>query len=384
MRSVLCVPGRGDRVPHAHQWARAHLAGRCGISRCGCQDAAGDREGGRDGDSSAAWPGEQPGWEQGGSTPGCCACHPPGGRFSLSKPGMAQLPSAHGTPAPLAALAGAFLGNVKTARDFLVTAVTPSWRGGGRDGRQGAARSSACSRGCLERAGGAHPAPPPNSPQHHAVPGPPPAPTLSPRLPGQIRNQATQPLPAATPVVPPPPVPKPQPGGRVPPARNHPELSVGRRSWASPEHPACPHLTSAPPSRGHPRRPTKLSHLHTSRHPSPPQGARPPQAGRSACTLGSRGCDTHTGAASTAVTSCPMPCRAGGSAEQTQTAGGVRVEPRGAAGCCAHSPPAGRRPPGAAGDPAVLRQKPRPRARRLGGPCGAIRELFIISSCGPG
>lgn len=135
MRSVLCVPGRGDRVPRAHQWARAHLAGRCGISRCGCQDAAGDREGGRDGDSSAAWPGEQPGWEQGGSTPGCCARHPPGGRFSLSKPGMAQLPSAHGTPAPLAALAGAFLGNVKTARDFLVTAVTPSWRGGGTGGR---------------------------------------------------------------------------------------------------------------------------------------------------------------------------------------------------------------------------------------------------------
>lgn len=76
-----------------------------------------------------------------------------------------------------------------------------------------------------------------------------------------------------------------------------------------------------------------------------------------------------------AVTSCPVPCRADGSAEQTQTAGGVRVEPRRGAGCCAHGPPV----PQAAPPPSA-----RNRGQERGGPCGAIRELFIISSCGPG
>lgn len=261
MSLVPCVLGIRERVPRGHRWARAHLSGRCWIN-CTCQDKAGDREGGT-GDSSAAWPGEQPA----GSTPGCCARRPPGGRFYLSKPGMAQIPSAHGTPAPLAALAGAFLGNVKTARDFLVTAVTPSWLGGGGQA------AGCCPQQLLlpwvpslERAGGAHPALLPTHLSTTQCQDPHLPPTLPPRLPGQIRNQATQPQPAATPRVPPPPVPKPQPGGRAPP-ECHPELSAGRRSCASPEHPACPHLTFAPPSREHPQRPTKPPHLRTTATP---------------------------------------------------------------------------------------------------------------------
>lgn len=253
MRLVPCVLGIRERVPRGHQWARAHLAGRCWIN-CTCQDNAGDREGGT-GDSSAARPGKQPA----GSTPGCCARRPPGGRFYLSKPGMAQIPSAHGTPAPLAALAGAFLGNVKTARDFLVTAVTPSWLGGGTaavpapvGAQLGASwRGSSC--------------PAPHSPQHHTVPGPPPAPQPVP----EVARTDLEPSDAATPRVPPPPVPKPQPGGRAPP-ECHPELSAGRRSCASPEHPACPHLTFAPPSREHPQRPTKPPRLRTTATPGCP------------------------------------------------------------------------------------------------------------------
>lgn len=347
MRLVPCVLGIRERVPRGHQWARAHLAGRCWIN-CTCQDNAGDREGGT-GDSSAARPGKQPA----GSTPGCCARRPPGGRFYLSKPGMAQIPSAHGTPAPLAALAGAFLGNVKTARDFLVTAVTPSWLGGGTaavpapvGAQLGASwRGSSC--------------PAPHSPQHHAVPGPPPAPHLAP----EVARTDSEPSDAATARSHPP---CPQATTRrtsatqVPPRAQHrqEELRQPRAPRVSPPHlcspkqgtPPAPHKASPPPHhrhprvRGHPRQGAAPA-------PSPPGAVIPTQ-----------------GAPSTAVTSCPVPCRADGSAEQTQTAGGVRVEPRRGAGCCTHSPPVPQAAP-----PPSARNRGRERGGRVAhvGPLGS-------------
>lgn len=118
---------------------------------------------------------------------------------------------------------------------------------------------------------------------------------------------------------------------RVPPRaqRGQEELSQPRAPRVSPPHlcspkqgtPPAPHKASPPPHhrhpgvRGHPRQGAAPA-------PSPPGAVIPTQ-----------------GAPSTAVTSCPVPCRADGSAEQTQTAGGVRVEPRRGAGCCTHSPP---------------------------------------------
>lgn len=95
--------------------------------------------------------------------------------------------------------------------------------------------------------------PAPHSPQHHAVPGPPPAPHPVP----EVARTDSEPSNAATLMVPPPPVPKPQPGGRAPPE-------------CHPEHPACPHLTSAPPSREHPQHPTKPPHLRTTATPGCP------------------------------------------------------------------------------------------------------------------
>lgn len=189
--------------------------------------------------------------------------------------------------------------------------------------------------------------PAPHSPQHHAVPGPPPAPHPVP----EVARTDSEPSNAATLMVPPPPVPKPQPGGRAPPE-------------CHPEHPACPHLTSAPPSREHPQHPTKPPHLRTTATPGCPatpgraQRLHPHLLGLRYPRRGSQhGCHLLPRA---------VPCRAGGSAEQTQTAGGVRVEPRGGAGCCAHGPPV----PQAAPPPSA-----RNRGRERGGRAAHVGPL---------
>lgn len=221
----------------------------------------------------------------------------------------------------------------------------------------------------MERAGGAHPALLPTHLSTTRCQDPHLPPTLSLRLPGQIRNQATQPPRGC---------PHPQSPSHNQEDERHPSAtpSSARAGGAAPA-PSTPRVPTSPllPQAGN--TPSAPQSLPTSA-PPPPRGARPPQAGRSACTLTSWSCDTHAGGSQHGCHLLPraMPCRRQRRADTNSR--------RGAGGATQRRWVLHPQPPGAAGGPATLRQKPRPRARRPGGPCGAIRELFIISSCGPG